>query len=151
MIDHVWTVLCSHAVIDRDSNNVSLLDVVEQINIEEEPSPEGGITFPLDLMTLWARADLDRPARRRGRVTFVSPSGTTNDGPWEFEVDLSEHPRNRTKGSIRALHVSESGRHVFQVELQGENGTEWHQVAAIPLEINFPPPNETKQTESESE
>jgi len=150
MIDHVWTVLCSYAVIDQDSNNVSLLNVVEQLNIEEEPSPEGGITLPLEIMTLWARADLDRPARRRGRVTFLSPSGTANDGPWEIEVDLSEYHRNRTRGRLRALHVSESGRYVFRVELQGEDETEWRQVAAIPLEINFLPPHETKQTESES-
>ena len=151
MIDHVWTVVCSHAVIDKDSNNVSLLDIVEQLNIREEPSPKGGIIFPLDIMTLWSRADFDVPARGRGRVTFLSPSGTINDGPFEYDVDLSEHHRNRTKGSIRALHVSEPGRYVFQVELQGQNEAEWHQVAAIPLEINFLPPDENEQPENESD
>ena len=66
MIDHVWTVLCSHAVIDRDSNSVSLLDVIEQLNIGDEPSPEGRIISSLDLMTLWAREDIDRPTQDVG-------------------------------------------------------------------------------------
>jgi len=151
MIDHVWTVLCSHAVIDKGSNNVSLLDVVEQLNIRDEPSPEGGILFSLDLMTLWARACLDRSAQGRGRVTFLSPSGEVKEGPFEYDIDLSEHKRNRSTGRFRSLHISGSGRHVFRVELRNEGETEWRQVADIPLEINFTPPDETGQVESEAE
>ena len=150
MIDHVWTVLCSHAVIDKESNNVSLLDVVEQLNIRDEPSPEG-ILFSLDLMTLWARADLDRPAQGQGRVTFLSPSDEVNDGPFEYDIDLSQHRRNRSRGRFRALHVSGSGRHVFRVELRNEGETEWNKVVDIPLEINFTPPDDTGQVESEAE
>lgn len=151
MICHVWTVLCSHAVIDKESNNVSLLDVVEQLNIRDEPSPEGGILFSLDLMTLWARACLDRPAQGRGRVTFLSPSGEVKEGPFAYDIDLSEHKRNRSTGRFRSLHMSESGCHTFRVELQNEGETEWHQVADIPLEIDFTPPDETGQVESEAE
>ena len=158
MIDHVWTVLCSHAVIDRDSNNVSLLDVIEQLNIRDRSSSEKSIVFSLDpmtlsldLMTLWARSDIDVPAQGRGRVTFLSPSGEVSDGPFEFGVDLSQHRRIRTRGSFKALHVTEPGRYLFRVELQNEGETEWCQVAMIPLEINILPPDETEQTETESE
>jgi hypothetical protein len=145
MIDHVWTVVCSHAVIDRDSNSVSLLDVVEQLNIREEPSPEGSVILPLDIVTLWVRADFDVPTRGRGRVTFFSPSGAVNDGPFEFDIDLSEHRRNRSRGRLQTLHVGESGRHTFLVELQDKDDNEWHEVAAVPLEINFLPPDRSEQ------
>jgi hypothetical protein len=144
MIGHVWTVLCSHAVIDQDSNSVSLLDVVEQLEIGEEPTPEGGVLFSLDLMTLWARTDLDVPAWGHGRVTFLSPSGELVRGPFSFDIDLSQHRRNRTKGRFQALPITGSGRHVFRVELQNENETEWHQVANIPLEVYFTPPKTTE-------
>ncbi len=33
MIDHVWTVICSRAVIDADSNILSLQSIIEQIEI----------------------------------------------------------------------------------------------------------------------
>ena len=39
MTRHVWTVACMHAVIDQESNLVSLLDVIEQINIPGKPAP----------------------------------------------------------------------------------------------------------------
>ena len=151
MIDHAWTVICSHAVIDRDTNNVSLLDVVEQLDIGDKPSPEGGILFYLDVMTLWSRADYNMPAQGRGRVSFLSPTGKVNDGPFKFDIDLSRHNRHRTRGRFRALRVTESGRYTFLVELQVEGQTEWHEVAAIPLEINFLPPDEAEKAADESE
>lgn len=151
MIDHAWTVVCTHAVVDRYSNNASLLDVVEQISIKAEPNPEGSLPISLDVMTLWTRADLDVPSRGHGRVTFLSPLGRVNDGPFEFDIDLSEHRRNRTRGQLGALHIAESGRHIFRVELQNEGETEWHQVAAIPLEVIFEPPETAEQEVSELE
>lgn len=144
MIEHVWTVLCLHAVIDRDSNSVSLLDVVEELNIGHTPARESNLVFSLDLMTLWVRADRDVPVQGRGRVTFLSPSGEITDGPFEFDIDLSQHRRNRSKGRFRALHINEPGQHRFLVELQGEDETEWNQVATVPIEVNFVPQEETE-------
>jgi hypothetical protein len=34
MVEHIWTVLCSHAVVDKDTNNVSLHNVIEQVNVK---------------------------------------------------------------------------------------------------------------------
>jgi hypothetical protein len=146
MIHHVWTVVCSRAVIDRDSNNVSLQNVVEQLTISREPGPVA-IPVSLDIMTLWARADPDVPTKGRARTTFLSPSGVVNDGPFEYDIDLSKHRRYRSRGHIQPLRVEEAGRHTFRVELQKEGETEWRQVASIPLEINFVIPEGTEQAE----
>ncbi|MEE8389820.1 MAG: hypothetical protein V3S14_03355, partial [Anaerolineae bacterium] len=132
-----------------DSNNVSLQNVIEQITILADPQPDAVLPIELDIMTLWARTDLDTPVRGHARVTFLSPSGLVSDGPLEFDVDLSKHNRHRCRGRFQGLHISEPGRHAFLVELQqNEDGTEWHQVAAIPLEVNFVPPEEVEQTET---
>lgn len=150
MIDHVWTVVCSRAVIDRNSNNVSLQNVIEQVTIPAGPQPNTVLPIELDIMTLWARTDFDTPTQGRARVTFLSPSGLANDGPFEFSIDLSKYNRHRSRGRFQTLHISESGRHTFLVELQNESGTEWRQVAAIPLEVDFAPP-ETEQAAGEPE
>ena len=36
MIDHIWTVLCLRAVIDVDSQNVSIQNVLEELNLTVE-------------------------------------------------------------------------------------------------------------------
>ena len=77
-------------------------------------------------------------------MTFLSPSGEVNNGPFVFDIDLSQHNRNRSKARFQGLHISEPGRHIFLVELQSEDGTEWHRVATAPLEVEFVPPKGTE-------
>jgi len=147
MIEHVWTVLCSRAVIDRDSNNVSLQNVIEQITITGEPRSDAVIEIPLEVVTLWVRANSDRPSRGRTRLTYLSPSGAVL-GSSESQVDLSEYKRLRTRHSLRRLPVPEAGRYTFRVELQNEGESEWHQVAAVPLSIIFVPPETEQETQN---
>jgi len=139
MIDHVWTVICSRAVIDKESNNVSLQNVLEQFNIQAEPKPDGLLITTFDLMTLWARSEVDIPSRGRSRTTFITPSGETI-GSFEVEIDLFEHERNRNRLRFNDLPAREPGRHIFRVELQNEGESEWHQVAVVPLTLVFNPP-----------
>lgn len=136
MIDHVWTVVCSRAVIDRESNNVSLQNIIEQINIKGEPIPDTAVAIQLEVVTLWARANTDGPSRGSTHLTLLSPSGKAL-GSFESEVDLSEYQRFRTRTHFQALPVTESGRYNFRVELQNEGESEWHQVAMVPVEIAF--------------
>lgn len=139
MIDHVWTVLCSRSIIDSESNNVTLQNVVEQLNISGEPTPEGMVPVELEVVTLSARADFALPGRGKGRVRLVPPSGDSVD-VFEFDVDLSKHKRHRHRGHIRGLSVSGPGRYVFEVELRCQGDTEWSVVAVVPLEVVFVPP-----------
>ena len=41
MIEHIWSVLCSRSVIDSETNNVSIQDVIEHIIINAEPTENG--------------------------------------------------------------------------------------------------------------
>jgi len=88
MIDHVWTVVCSRAVVDRFSNNVSLQNVLEQFSIRDEPEPGGLIPIPFEVMTLWTRSDFEMPAQGSQRLTLFSPSGDIIK-EHEFAVDLT--------------------------------------------------------------
>jgi hypothetical protein len=148
MIDHVWTVVCSRSVIDRDSNNVSLQNVIEQLRIKAESASEGVCPLPLHVVTLWARSDLEIPARGYMRLTFLSPSSEALIGPLETAIDLIDYRRHRTRAGFEGLPLREPGRYVFLVELRVEDKDEWQRVAAIPLEIDFMPPEETEQEET---
>jgi hypothetical protein len=151
MIDHIWTVACSRAVIDRDSNNASLQNVIEQITIRDEPAPGKVCSIALQVATLWARADFEVQARGHARLTFLSPSSDVLIGPLETEIDLVGYRRHRTRAGFEGLPLHEAGRYVFLVELRTEGQEEWRQVATIPLEVNFVPPEETEQVVSEPE
>lgn len=135
MIEHIWSVLCSRSVIDAETNNVSIQDVVEQITINAEPAKDGFLPFPLELITLWGRKETNEPATGVERVTFITPSGTSKIVS-EAEINLSSVERFRHRVKFPGLLVSEAGKYYFKVELKnGDN--EWREASAIPLKIIF--------------
>ncbi|RJP52023.1 MAG: hypothetical protein C4586_03585 [Anaerolineaceae bacterium] len=135
MIKHIWSVLCSRSVIDIDTNNVSIQDIVEQVNINAEPVADGFLPIPLELVTLWERKDSDKPAKGIERITFVTPSGKSNIVS-EAEIDLSNAERHRHRVKFPGVPLSEAGRYYFNVEIKNDNN-EWNKVAAIPLKVIF--------------
>jgi len=134
MTRHVWTVACMHAVIDQESNLVSLLDVIEQINIPGKPAPDKTVGLTLDLTTLWVRENPETPEKGRARITLVSPSGAELKSII-MDVDLSAHERLRSRGRFVGIPAPEDGRYTFRVDSAPENSEEWIQVALIPLQI----------------
>lgn len=143
MIDHVWTVVCSRAVTDIFSNNVSIQNVIEQINLTEEPQPDTVVNIEIEVVTLWVRQDADTPIRGRARITFVSPSRETYEIA-QTEIDLSEHERLRSRRRVQGLPIRELGRHAFTVDLRLEGKDEWQQVASVPLSVILTSPKESK-------
>jgi len=147
VIHHVWTVLCTRAVIDRDTNNVTLQNVIEQLNVQGEPRPGARLNGSYVIMTLWSRADMDVPCTGFVRLTYLSPSGVALDA-FETQVDLSGITRRtRTRVSFQGLPVEEGGLYTFRVELWDDPEGAWHQVATVPLEVVFISP-ETGQRQS---
>jgi hypothetical protein len=136
MILHVWTVACIHAIVDQESNLISLLDVIEQINISEKPAPKKAIGLTLDLATLWIREDPEVPEKGHAKITFVSPSGVELKSI-RTDVNLGKHERLRSRGRFVGLPTPEAGRYIFRVDLEDEASKEWKEVASIPIRIIF--------------
>jgi hypothetical protein len=133
MINHIWTVLCSKSITDQESNNISLLEVLEQLTIVGPPIPSV-VPVRFEVVTLWGRSDADQPSRGHARLLFLTPSDTVI-GEHEYDIDLSVYQRYRTRTVMTGLPVQEAGRHHFRVQLRDEGETEWRDVANIPLQV----------------
>jgi hypothetical protein len=137
MINHIWTIICEKSIIDQETNNISLYNVLEQITItrpadiaEERP---GIIPIKHEVVTLWMREQIDQPIRAMARMKLESQSGQV----WpanEFEVDLSEHVRMRTILRSDQLLFDTPGIYHFQIEIQKPD-EHWENVGKIPLQI----------------
>jgi len=136
MIDHVWSVLCSHAVIDRDTNNVSIHNVLEQLNVVGEPAPDLAIPIAFEVVTLWARTTPDIAAQGTERVTMIDPQENSTTLS-TLKINLAETERTRHRVIGRGLPASQPGRYRFRVDMQLEGEIEWRQVAVVPLTVVF--------------
>ena len=133
MLEHIWSVLCSRSVIDVETNNVSIQDVIEQITINAEPMEDGILPLPFELITLWGREDIQKPTKGVERITFVTPSGKS-EVVSEAEIDLSSAERHRHRVKFPGLPLSEAGIYYFKVEVSNSN---WKSVSTIPLKVVF--------------
>lgn len=132
MIAHVWTVLCRKMSIDRETNNVSLFDVLEQIQIYEWTGQPAAVVGPFELASLWYRPDV--PSRGEARVTLRSPSGHLLHEATQ-EIDLREYRRVRVRYLIPGISLEGSGIYNFIVEGRQQNSENWFPAASIPLEV----------------
>lgn len=130
----VWSVLCSQPLVDQQTNNVSLINVIEQVQVSLSATGPFPVTIPMgwSIVTLWRREHLDRPERRVGRLRILGPGGGQL-GEALFEIDLSEHERARTIATQTHLVLEGAGTHRFVIEVQ-ENEV-WDFRADLPVEV----------------
>lgn len=141
MIDHVWTVLCSRSVIDQDSNNITLFEVLEQLTITGPPlvtGEVGVVPIACELVTLWSRTRDNQASRGYGRAVLLSPSETVIREQ-EYDIDLTVHARTRHRVRLHGLPIQEAGRYRFRVDVRDEGEREWRTVASVPLEVVLAP------------
>lgn len=134
MIQHVWSVLCSKASIDRETNNISLFEVIEQIQIQGLADEPGVLPCSLELVSLWSRTEPDKPSRGEARIFLRTPR-TTNLMPQTQAVDLQQYRRLRSRLVIPSIPIEGPGIYTFVVECREQGREQWVQVASIPLEV----------------
>lgn len=138
MARHVWTVLCSKASVDQQTNNVSLFEVLEALQIKTSQAPTFPITTPFQgtIVTLWARSEIARGERGEMRVRLLAPDGTQLS---EFinRTDLVRTPRTRNIAAITGLPIAGNGVHEFEVAWRSTEAEGWRVVGSVPLDISL--------------
>ncbi len=139
MIQHYWTIPCRLSLTDRESNNVTLVEILEEISIPDFPIRAGEVPGMIpalfDVVSLWSRENPDLPESGFGRVSFVPAQGEPIVFH-EFEVNLTETVRTRSIGRIAGFPLAPAGLSLLRVERRMSREEPWEEVAALPLRIN---------------
>lgn len=134
----VWSVFCSSSAIDRDTNQVSLFDVIEKISGQLPDSlPEEGRVLPIplhcQLVSLWERRTLGVPCSEETQVRLAAPSGQTVLSS-KHQVDLTQFERRRLRFNLAGFPYVGNGRYRFIIEWL-PSGAEPVQVGDVPVEV----------------
>ena len=133
MVEHIWSVLCSKSLIDNETNNLSLIEIIEELTVENFTKP--GVTkIDYEIVSLWHRAKAEKKGKIEYKINLVTPSGKDKGGP---EVKCVFEPgiqRNRSKVIFEAFPLDELGLYRFQVLLK-KSGSKYLKVASIPITI----------------
>lgn len=142
MIRHVWSVVCSKASIDNDTNNISLFEVLEQVQVSQWPQdvPQDAVPlapFPMEIVTLWMREPLNEPQSGECRAIVHSPRGKSAVSAAQV-MDLAKFRRFRSRFRFPGLPIDGPG--ICEIEIQYRRGSEdsWEVVGKVPIEITSP-------------
>lgn len=137
MIDHAWSVLCEHAIIDAETNNATLYNTIEEVTVLQALQPGARVGLSFEVVSLWVRSDPQIPAVGHVRLIVVGPSGETKTAG-EVVIDAASAERSRTKFIFGSFSPVASGRYIFCVDYRLEHENDWHSATRIPLTVHLP-------------
>lgn len=136
MIEHVWTVISSGVIVDHDTNNISIFNILEEISVPEDAIKSEAIGVLVEIVTLWVRSDLSKPEKGTSRIRLLAPNEEVLQTA-ESEIDLDKYERLRSRGLFQGLPYKGEGVYRFALDLKLSNKSGWKQVASIPLKVNI--------------
>ena len=141
----IWSILCQSSAVDRDTNSLSLFNIIEEVTFPaqppqiqpEQPLPERIMLANFELVTLWMRSNLEVPERGRGRLRIVLTEGQEVTFQ-EFEVDLTQYLRFRTRVRLPGFPTGGPGIYRFIVDRKTD-ASEWTEMFELPIRVVLQP------------
>jgi hypothetical protein len=132
-----WTVVAQSYVVDRESNSLSILNVLDELNIPNEvPDPPPGQQIAVgpafSVIQMWSRTNSGIPERISGRFQLLRPDGTVVAGV-EFFVDLASADRARSMINLPFFPFSGIGNYRMTVDLKV--GDDWQKLTEQVLAV----------------
>ena len=140
----IWAILSENAIVDRQSNNISLIEVIDELTVPVPPpqvvSQSGEqlqIPFSFCLSILFARTDIGVAEKGRYSVTIIGPDGVKSESR-ELDVDLMENLRSRSIGRMGEfpLPLTVEGQYSFKIDVKSVD-SDWKEAFELPLRVNF--------------
>jgi len=140
MANHIWTLICARAVIDKESNALSLYDIMEEVTVHaryagEDPPDIAQRPIPITavVVSLIERSDPKKEESGKLSVSVLAPNGKElATGEVAYSM-TGPHVRFRSITNLTGLPVSAGGRYRVEVFLEKGRGRE--KVADVPLQI----------------
>lgn len=143
-IKYLGAILCSSASIDRETNNLTVFNIIEEINVLEkqlQSSPNNQtnkkvVPLQFELITLWKKEVLDQEVDIKSKIELVDPG---NEILQTIEVPLvikREHKRFRNRIQMNGLNITTKGEYNFRIYIKEDNEDKFNLVGEVPLTIN---------------
>jgi hypothetical protein len=138
-----FAVLCGRAIVDRETNQFSIIDIIEGITIKAPPeaikdaSAVFSVYTPMVLVADFSRSQANAPETVQLRVKALAPNGNEIGGS-ELVLDLQTVTRGRGFMTMTGLPVSSEGIYKFDVQVLGPQES-WSTVTEVAFSVNIVP------------
>ena len=146
-IEHIWSIICSKSIIDQESNNLSLLNVIEQLTVDAKKIESSGrdeknrvYVVPIE-MTLVSRfkkvVDPKEKIFLEAQYRQFDPDKRLL-GTLDTQFEMGNGIKNfRLRNLFNNLPITKSGTYTFVINLREKGENAFIEVATIPLDITL--------------
>lgn len=150
-MNHIWSLICSKAIIDQRTQMLSIFETVDVIQASGELPPDGRKKekfigpINIELVSFWYRENPAESEKGKFRMAILSPSGKKiNQTAEEHVVNLAD-----TKAATTILHISRLpyaglGLYHMLVEKQDRKTKKWSKQARLPLDVKLAEEKDSK-------
>ncbi len=137
---HIWTVICRQSILDEETKNISLLNIVEKLTINVSPSAEiedaKDLSLPInfEIVSLWQKEKKGKE-NFEVKVILTDPNGKVLN---EYIKELSTPAdKNRQRYILKSsgLKLTTSGNYTFKVAVKSDGNKRFKTVSVVPLEV----------------
>jgi hypothetical protein len=142
MINHIWSLLCRRSVIDNETNNLSIFDILERLTVEIKIKRGSGdkvtkINIPIEyeIISFWVKAPETKEFKGGIKLEIISPDGKiekTFEKPLEIPKDKK---RLRSRIRIKGFVAHKEGNYIFRINYKEGAKDRYLKAAEIPLEV----------------
>lgn len=142
-VKYVWSVLASSSSVDKQTNNLSLYNLLEELSLlksevaQKQKEAKGAflpVVFPFQLVTLWERAETGA-IEAQAKIQLVDPEGKIlTDAIYGFKIEAQQE-RNRFIANFNAFPFTREGIYEFRTLLK--KGDEFIQVGSVSFRVKL--------------
>lgn len=136
---HIWSVLCTRSTHDTDTNELSLVNVIDQILIgfppgfDRDKSPLN-INIPFELVTFWQKKQEDPEDYTHSiQIELIDPTGSISR---VSPLDVKFAPQTRrVRMRVRIEGIEGVKYGTYNISVKEKIGKNYLEVARIPLDV----------------
>ena len=143
-IKHTWSILCEKSVIDVESNNLSLQNIIEELQVdipEDKLATIGGvknILFRLEIVTHWNRdTGINEDLPFDLMIRQLDPDGEVMHSFEHTPIFPKGKKRLRQRIKMESLLIKDPGTYVFEVLAKEDKAGDFILVNKINLDVKL--------------
>lgn len=144
MIKHIWSVLCRKSIINQDDNNLSIVDVLEALQVSLKPTKaqnkeqklEAIIPINYEVVSFYTRDNKEKEVKFEQELVLINHKRDETNKDVKEIIIPTGIKRMRTRVKISGIKVEGSGDYIFQVRIREEGQKLFKIVSEIPLQVD---------------
>jgi len=139
---NIWSLICSKAIIDSNSNSLSLFDCIEEVvvgfpNMEEMNKPIKNIPLIFSIVSLWVNDDTIERQEFNQIIEFFDSENKKIKEFSNIPIFEKDKKRLRTITQINGIGLTKEGKYMIIVKYKKINDKNYITASEIPLDIKF--------------